>query len=128
MYIIQKSQQGFTLIELVLVIVIIGVLSVFVAPKFVDLKSDATQAVTDSLAGSLTSASSINYLGRKASNAAAIPISNCSQLGSLLQGGAVPTGYAITPLAMAAEVDSTCEVKSTGTPVFTAVFSAVGVN
>ncbi|MGL4750761.1 MAG: type II secretion system protein, partial [Shewanella sp.] len=36
-----KRQQGFTLIELVVVIIILGILAVTAAPKFINLQSDA---------------------------------------------------------------------------------------
>ena len=36
-----KRQQGFTLIELVVVIIILGILAVTAAPKFINLQGDA---------------------------------------------------------------------------------------
>lgn len=39
-----RHQQGFTLIELIIVIVILGILSAFAAPRFLDLSSDARRA------------------------------------------------------------------------------------
>lgn len=55
----KKQQSGFTLIELIMVIVILGILAAFALPKFADLSSDAKKASLDGLAGALKSASAI---------------------------------------------------------------------
>ena len=56
-----SAQQGFTLIELIIVIVLLGILAVTAAPKFLNLQDDARDSVLEGIAGSLESASSIIY-------------------------------------------------------------------
>ena len=58
-----RNQQGFTLIELVMVIVILGILAAVAIPRFIDLAGNAQTAAVQGVAGSLASASAINYSG-----------------------------------------------------------------
>lgn len=51
----RKNTQGFTLIELVSVIVILSVISAVVTPKLIDITEDAKGAVLESIAGALSS-------------------------------------------------------------------------
>ncbi len=56
-----STQQGFTLIELIIVIVLLGILAVTAAPKFLNLQDDARDSVLQGIAGSLESAASVVY-------------------------------------------------------------------
>ena len=53
------KQQGFTLIELITVIILLGVLSVTALPKFVNFSSDANAAVINNLAAGLKAAANL---------------------------------------------------------------------
>jgi MSHA pilin protein MshA len=56
----QKS-KGFTLVELVIVIVILGILAVTAAPKFLNLAGDAKKSTLTAVQGSLQSANAVVY-------------------------------------------------------------------
>lgn len=56
-----NKQQGFTLIELVMVIVILGILAAFAVPRFADITTDARRATVESLGGSIRSASALAH-------------------------------------------------------------------
>jgi len=56
-----NKQTGFTLIELVVVIVILGILAVTAAPKFINLQDDARTATLQAVKASMQSASSLIY-------------------------------------------------------------------
>jgi len=55
----KSAQSGFTLIELIMVVVILGILSAVAIPRFADLGSEARTASIEGLAGALKSSSAI---------------------------------------------------------------------
>lgn len=56
-----KRQSGFTLIELVVVIVILGILAATAAPKFMNLQGDARVSALSGLSGAVKSAINLSY-------------------------------------------------------------------
>ena len=64
----KKHQAGFTLIELVLVIVLVGVLAAVALPKFVDLGSDARISAIKGVDGAMRSANAVIYAKAAVSN------------------------------------------------------------
>ena len=56
-----NKQSGFTLIELVIVIIILGILSATAIPKFIDLQGDAKTSAMQGVKGALEAAASLTY-------------------------------------------------------------------
>jgi MSHA pilin protein MshA len=104
-----NSQGGFTLIELIMVVVILGILSAVAIPRFADLGSEARTASLEGLAGAMKSSGAIVHAKWLAAGGTGTSVT--------VEGGTVTTTATGYPDAIAAGITLAAGIDVTDYPV-----------
>jgi len=90
-----RSEQGFTLIELVIIIAVLGIIAAVAIPKYVDMIGEARESACKGALGGLRSAISIYYANTALQNNSATwpPIDSVRTIGVVMAQAIPPNPY-----------------------------------
>lgn len=56
-----RDQRGFTLIEIIMIIILLGIIAAIAIPKYTDLRTEAADATASAIVGAIVSSAAIGY-------------------------------------------------------------------
>jgi prepilin-type N-terminal cleavage/methylation domain-containing protein len=96
---ILKDRKGFTLVELIIIIVILGILAAVSIPRYIDMRQDAANSTARGILGGLRDAATLVYSNRIVMNATT-PIDMAAVLNQANVSGCDSSTFGATTLAV----------------------------
>ncbi|MBE7939297.1 MULTISPECIES: type II secretion system protein [Ramlibacter] len=122
----RKQQAGFTLVEMIIVMVLIGILSVVALPRYLDYSATAKQKALQTAANAISAAATANYT-RKRTGLNGVAVTSCAAAAGL---ASIESGMAVSAVSasLSSGVIGQCSINYTGSSALSSpvVFSVIG--
>lgn len=102
-------ERGLSIVEIVMMLVVLAILASSAIPSFVDKRPHASHTAVEAIAGSLGSASAINFTVRSISGGNGIAIVNCRDIALTLEGS-LSSEYTVEPKPITPGTTQKCSV------------------